>query len=164
MRRLLAGISIALLITLVVGAHLTLAAATTTPSPTIIAPTAGQVVNWYGDFTFSWVRVPDALFYRVQVFLPKGSTPEFMDYRYVPDTSMDIRRHDPQMKIDTGSLVAGQNHTVVVTAYGLSDKLKAQYGSPDPLTGIWPKYPTWLTFDWYTQMGQPASQTFYVDP
>lgn len=159
---LLAGLII--LIGLTGGVLLTTPQQAAAPALTVIAPTPGQVVNWWGDFDVSWTRVPDALFYRVQIFLPAGSEHEFIDYRFVPDTSRDLVRRDPRMKADAGLLQMAANHTIVVTAYGVSDALIAQYGAPDPLTGIKPYYPTYLTLDMYRQIGQPASVTFFVDP
>jgi hypothetical protein len=180
LRRVLLLIFLAVALTALIagGVHQAVAATSATPTPTpptplppgatpvlkMLKPTPGQVTNYWGVFDVSWTRIPDTVFYRVQIFLPAGSPYEFIDYRYVPNTNRDRLRYDPVMHADAGQLVKNADHTITVTAYGLSQKLIDSYGAPDPNTGIWPYYPTHLSFDWYTQIGQPASVTFHVDP
>jgi hypothetical protein len=179
-RRVLVALFLAVMLIALIagGVHQAAAATSATPTPTpptplppgttpvlkMLKPTPGQVLNWWGVFDVSWTRIPDTVFYRVQIFLPAGAQVEFIEHRYVPNTNRDRLRYDPVMQADAGQLVKNADHTITVTAYGLSQKLMDTYGAPDPKTGIWPYYPTHLSLDWYTQIGQPASVKFFVDP
>ncbi len=171
MRRLLTALLLAgLIIGLAAAPGLALAGGeepAPTPAPiTILSPTAGQVVGWYGEFPVSWTRIPDVIFYRVQVFRPAGlpDEPDFIEFRYVPDTTRDWIRLDPVLHVEAGLLEPAYNHSLVVTAYGPSDALIAQYGDKNPLTGRWPYYPSYLPLDQYEVVGVSAPLVFYVDP
>src|SRR5574341_325446 len=129
----------------------------------ILEPTAGQVIGGPA-MRVKWTRIADVLWYRVQIVLPEGSSPEFIEYRYVPDTSRDTRRHNPLMLVSTAPLIAGANHRVVVTAYAPGQALIDEFGEKDPLTGETPDYPTDRQLDQYVVLAGPGEVTCYVDP
>lgn len=171
MRRWLVLTGLILLMTLA-GAAVSQAADTQPPVPPvppspavkITAPTAGQIVAPPAQMRVAWTRVKGVLWYRVQIMLPVGSSPEFIEYRYVPDTVRDTHRNNPSMLADTVNLIRGAEHRVVITAYAPSEALMDKYGRPAPVTGRAPKYPTDLALDWYTPIGAPAQVAFSVAP
>jgi hypothetical protein len=131
----------------------------------ILLPQEGDSVQGWDYFEAMWTSYPDALWYRVQVFLPQdapewefdppeASQWEFIEFRYDPDTYIDIQRRDPRMKIDAGLLVDGYDHQIVVTPMGATEELLAEYGEHPP---------TGLPLENYVALSAPSEPvTFHV--
>jgi len=130
------------------------------PPLVILEPAQGQVFDFLTPryIQVGWTRTSnDAIFYRVQVFLPAGSTPEYIEHRWVvPEISRDWRRRNPFILVDKGLLVPGADHTIVITAYGPGPALIAEFGDRNPLTRVRPRYPTDRSLDYYVQIGDPS--------
>jgi hypothetical protein len=131
------------------------------PPLDVVAPAADSHVSRTQEFTVQWTRVKDVLWYDVLIYTDDLEEVA-VEYRYVPDTAQDRIRLYPDLIVGQALLEIGE-HRVVVTAYGLSDALIAQYGAPDPFSGVWPHYPTDLPLDWYTVMAISEAVPFTVD-
>jgi hypothetical protein len=136
-----------------------------TPPVTILQPVEGESVQGWDYFHAMWTSYPDVLWYRVQIFLPQdapqwefepsiASQWEFVEFRYDPDTFVDIQRRDPRMWIDAGLLVDGYDHQIVVTPMGATEELLAEYGENPP---------TGLELERYVPLSEPSAPvTFHV--
>lgn len=166
MRRIIGTATLIGLISLFAGISQRALATPYTPPPPappldVLAPTADSTVSRVEEFTVQWTRVKDVLWYGVRIY-PADSSDTFIAYRYAPDTAQDRIRLYPDLIVGSGLLDTG-DHRVVVTAYGVSEALIAQYGAADPLTGIRPNYPTDLPLDWYTTMAVSDPVVFHID-
>jgi hypothetical protein len=125
----------------------------TTPE-TVLLPAEGDSVQGWDYFLAMWTSYPDVLWYRVQIFLPEEAEYEFIEFRYEPDTFVEIARRDPRMWIDAGLLEGGYDHQIVVTPMGPTEALLAEYGENPP---------TGLPLENYVALGEPSEPvTFHV--
>jgi hypothetical protein len=126
-----------------------------TPPVTVLQPVEGDSVQGWDYFQAMWTNYPDVLWYRVQVFLPQEVAEyEYIEFRYDPDTFIDIERRDPRMFIDAGLLVGGYDHQIVVTPMGATEELLAEYGEHPP---------TGLPLENYVPLSEPSDPvTFHV--
>jgi hypothetical protein len=145
---------------------------TAVPPVTILAPEEGTTVSAWGEFEVVWTRFPDVLWYNVQVYVPSpevippdrnglldfddGLGTLYRSFRYEPDQYLDVRRHNPRMKIDATLLQSGYPARLVITPMGPTEALIAEYGERNPPTG--------LAMSWYVPLSPPsAPRTIFVE-